>query len=282
MAIEPDTLAVGLTLPQYRVRAKPPAEPHENKIHDEEVARQLGFKAALVPGVNVYAWMTRPVVEALGAEWLERGSFSVRFARPIYYGEEATVTGGVSARTDDSVTIEASALNSAGEVCATATFGLSSGVPVNAPDLSAYPRAPLPAERPPVSRELLAGLSVLGTPELDLDKATALGFLVRFSESLPIYSAASAPAHPAIYLDQANRAVDRNVRVSPWIHVESHGEHLSVARVGERLATRAKIARLWERKGHEFVELDLLLVASGSRPVASIRHTAIYTLRQAA
>jgi len=80
----------------------------------------------------------------------------------------------------------------------------------------------------------------------------------------------------------ANRALSRNVRVSPWIHAESHGQHLGRARVGERLETRARVKRLFERKGHEFVELDLVLVAEGERPVASIRHIAIYQLRGAA
>jgi hypothetical protein len=51
--------------------------------------------------------------------------------------------------------------------------------------------------------------------------------------------------------------------------------------VGERLEMRGRVERLFEKKGHEFVEADLLLVAGGSRPVASIRHTAIYLLRKA-
>jgi len=69
--------------------------------------------------------------------------------------------------------------------------------------------------------------------------------------------------------------------MSPWIHVESRGRHWSAARVGERLEMRGRVERLFEKKGHEFVEADLLLIANGSRPVASIRHTAIYLLRKA-
>lgn len=280
MATELDALAVGLSLPEYRVKARPPAEPSGNKIHDEEVARQLGFRGGLVPGVIVYGWMTHSVVEALGIAWLERGTFSVRFAKPIYYGEEASVRASVVHRTDDSVTIEVKAFNSAGESCATATLGLALGSSPTPPGLAAYPKAPLPAERPLVSRQLLESINVLGSPQLDLDEATAREFLNKVNESLPLYSSASAPAHPALYLDQANRAVDRNVRLSPWIHLESHGQHLGLARVGEQLSTRGKIKSLFEKKGHEFVELDLLLVANGSRPVASVRHVAIYQLRQ--
>jgi acyl dehydratase len=280
MATSLEALTVGAALPQHRARAEPSAAAVENEIHDERVARRLGFKAALVPGFIVYAWMTRPVVEALGAEWLERGSFSVRFAKPIYYGEEATVSASVAARAEDSVIIEVGAFNSEGERCATASARLALGLLPTLPELGDYPTAPLPAERPIVSRELLASLGVLGTPELDLDEATALALLNRVDESLSLYFGAAPPAHPALYLDQANRALDRNVRVSPWIHVESHGQHLGVIRVGERLSTRGKIKSLFEKKGHEFVELDLLLVANGIRPVASIRHVAIYQLRQ--
>jgi len=35
---------------------------------------------------------------------------------------------------------------------------------------------------------------------------------------------------------------------------------------------------LFERKGHGFVELDLLMVANDTRPVLHVRHTAIYDI----
>jgi len=277
-----DLLASGMILPEYRISAPRPRVPAENQVHDDRVARALGFKAGLVPGFIVYGWLTHPVVEALGPAWLASGTFSVRFAHPIYYEELAIVQARVTARTDDLVTIEAQAVNAAGEPCATATMGLPTGSTPSVPELAAYPAAPLPAERPTVSREHLSRLGVLGTPEILGDRATSAGFLSLVSESLPVYVGAVAPAHPALYLDQANCALDRNVRVSPWLHVESEGRHLSIARVGERLSTRGRIKSLFERKGHEFVELDLLLVADDVRPVASIRHVAIYKLRQTA
>jgi hypothetical protein len=160
-----------------------------------------------------------------------------------------------------------------------ATFGLNTGRPAAAPDLGDYPAAALPAERPRVSREVLAARPVLGTPELLLETATTRGFLDRVSEPLTLYAGPTAPAHPGLYLHEANRALSRNVVVSPWIHVESEGQHLGPLRAGERLETRAKVGSLFERKGHQFVELDLYLVAEGRRPVARIRHKAIYQLR---
>jgi acyl-CoA thioesterase FadM len=276
-----ENLTEGMTLPEFHASAPAPIEPHENKIHEDDLARQYGFKGGLVPGVTVYAWMTHPVVEALGVEWLERGTFATRFAKPIYYDEPATVRAKVAARTADSVTIEVAAHNSAGEVCGTAMMTLSRGQLSSPPAVGGYAVAPVPVERPRATRAHLESLSALGTPELELDGKAAGDYIARFGETLALYAGAGAPAHPGIHLDLSNRALDRNVRMSPWIHTESRGRHWSAARVGERLEMRGRIERLFEKKGHELVEADLLLVAGGARPVASIRHTAIYLLRKA-
>ena len=162
-----------------------------------------------------------------------------------------------------------------------AEFGAAKVYVAGDAEFTDYVVAPLPAERPRATRALLESLRVLGTPELDLDVAAAAGFVTRFGETLTVYTGAGAMAHPGLHLDMANRALDRNMRMSPWIHVGSEGRHLSVARVGDRLAMRGRVQRLFEKKGHEFVEADLLLVANGTRPVASIHHTAIYLLRKA-
>jgi acyl dehydratase len=274
-----DALVVGTALPEYRVSATPTHDAWENKIHEDGLAREFGFRGGLVPGVTVYAWMTRAVVAAIGPAWLDHGTFSVRFARPVYFGEPVTIRASVAAHSKEEVTIQARAVNAQDEVCASSTMGLPLGPLLPLPDVGAYPPAPLPEERPPASRALLESRSVLGTPQLLLERAAVDAFLLKVGETLPVYRGPDAPAHPGLYLEQANRALDRNVRVSPWIHVESQGQHLSVARVGERLETRARVKNLFQGKGHEFVELDLLLLAGNARPVAAIRHVAIYQLR---
>ena len=276
-----DMLTVGVELPDYRASARMPADPVENKIHEDGLAKAMGFRGGLVPGVIVYSWMTHPVVEALGPAWLERGTFSVRFGKPVYFGEEAAVSVSVAARTERAVTLTARVVDEKGETCGTGTMELSSEPLPAPPRVGDYPVEPLPVERPPVSRTILESRRVLGTPELMLDEPASREFLERVSETLPLYRGAGAAAHPGLYLDLANRALSRNVRVSPWIHVESQGRHLGIAKVGEHLEMRAKVKQLFEKKGHEFVELDLLLVANGTRPIASIRHVAIYHLRGA-
>jgi len=85
------------------VKARNTSSTSENKIHDDEIARRFGFRGALVPGVTVYAYLTHPLAEAFGAAWLERGTASVRFTKPIHEGEEVRVTGTVTARDPKSI-----------------------------------------------------------------------------------------------------------------------------------------------------------------------------------
>ena len=66
-------------------------EESENKIHEDGVARQLGFSGALVPGVELFARTTTPLVAAWGEEWLSGGRIDLRFRRPVYDGEELLV-----------------------------------------------------------------------------------------------------------------------------------------------------------------------------------------------
>jgi hypothetical protein len=54
----------------YQVIARNYSEASENKIHDDDVARRYGFRGALVPGVEVYGYLTHPLVERLGESWL--------------------------------------------------------------------------------------------------------------------------------------------------------------------------------------------------------------------
>lgn len=265
-------------LPEYRVRARNTSAGGDNPIHDDEVARRHGFAGALVPGVTVYAYLTHPLAEALGPPWLARGTASVRFVKPVLHGEAVQVTGAVTGRTTDGVTARVVAVTASAGECAVLEAALPAGVPTPVNGVL-YREAPLPAERPPATRARLEPLDPLGTPRTLYDAAQAADYLERVSDTLPLYQGAGGWVHPAFLLTQSNRALDRNVKLGPWIHVASRVRHLGGARVGERLATRGRVRSLYERKGREYVELDLLIVSGDTvRPVAHVLHTAIYAL----
>src|SRR5260370_595185 len=56
-------------LAPYRVTARNTAIASENKIHDDAVARRFGFAGALVPGVEVYAYLTHAPPAPWGPPW---------------------------------------------------------------------------------------------------------------------------------------------------------------------------------------------------------------------
>ena len=53
---------------------------------------QIGFLGGLVPGVEVYAYMTRLPVERWGRAWLEHGTAECRLLKPVYDGDALWVT----------------------------------------------------------------------------------------------------------------------------------------------------------------------------------------------
>lgn len=264
----------------YRVRARNTAADSENKIHEDATAASFGFRGGLVPGVTVYAYMTVPIVERFGLDWLERGSMQVKFHQPFYDGDEVVVR----AEADESahpIKVAIIAEREDGIACATALATVNDEAAwLGEARLEDYPEAPLGLleARPVPSRELLIQGSVLGTlsETLSLPDNTVLANL---DERLPIYTSAEAPAHPFTLLALANQVLVRNYKLGPWIHTASDLINWSTARDGEEISVRGKILDRFERKGHEFVVLDLLLIADGTRLVQQVRHTAIYQPR---
>ena len=54
---------------KHQVEAYNLSAASENKIHDDTVARRFGFQGGLVPGVEVYGYMTNPAVRHFGPDW---------------------------------------------------------------------------------------------------------------------------------------------------------------------------------------------------------------------
>jgi acyl dehydratase len=259
----------------YRVRAHNAAIASDNKIHDDEVARRHGFRGGLVPGVTVFAYMTRPVVETVGRAWLERGTMSVKFIRPFYEGDLVTVT----ATRASAGGLDLTATDKHGAVGAVANAAVSASS--SSVELDRYVEAALPEERVPATPKGLAGIDVLGSLEFGFHADRAHGFLGQLEADLEVYDR-DGLAHPGWLLRAANDILAANVRLGPWIHSGSVVRNLGVVTDGDRISARGRVARLWERNGHQLVELDVLLVADGHRPVTHVGHTAIYRLRDLA
>lgn len=257
----------------YQVVAFNSARESENKIHDDSVAQRFGFTGGLVPGVDVYAYMAHLPVARWGRAWLERGTAECRFASPVYDGARATVTAEAL---DDCLDL---AVTSDGRDCASGQACLPA-LAGPRPALADYSAATPPAVRPPASAESLAEGLWLGMTPLHVTAAVANAYLDDLRETDPLYKTEGL-LHPGMILRTCNWALTHSVVLGPWIHVGSKVRHLAAGLVGETLSVRARVAANYTHKGHRFVELDALVLA-GARPLAHIRHTAIWRPRQLA
>ena len=254
----------------YRVIAYNSSLNSENKIHDDTVARRFGFTGGLVPGVDVYAYMTHKAVARWGRAWLERGTVTCRFAQPVYDGDAATIAAAEDA---DGLALT---VESHGALCATGHAALATD-PAPTDSIAAPP--PPPETRPPADEASLAVGTLLGMRPLAVTEAFAAQYLRDVRETDPLYQRESL-AHPGLILRTCNWALSHNVALGPWIHVGSTVRNTSIAHIGDTLSVHARVDANYERKGHRFVELDALVLANTNRPLARIHHVAIYRPRQ--
>ena len=240
------------------VRAVNTAVDSENRIHDDSVAAEYGFRGGLVPGVTIYGYMASAVVEYFGPKWLESGAMDVRFFQPFYEGEEVAIS--VAEQEHGRIKVEAGR--------ASATARIEETQPV-----ADLPERPM-SERVPASRDALQPGTILGTIEKTLDLSQP-----GMSAPLNAWIGPERFAHPAILLALANEILLSNYILGPWIHSSSEIRNLASAREGWHLQVRGKIVDAYERKGHEFVVLDVAVMES-DRLLSRIRHTAIWKPRK--
>ena len=275
-------------LAPYTVVAFNAAKLSENKMHDDTVAKRFGFTGGLVPGVDVFAYMSHAPLALWGRSYLERGHMSGRFGKPLYEGQTATVTalerdGGLD------VTIE-----SQGIVCGTARATLPAAASLAAlgpaavgPDaasplaLADYVEVAAVAERKPVDAMSYASGKWLGAVPRAWDAVAAREYLADIRETETIY-AREGLGHPGLLPRVMNKVLVDNAIMGPWIHVGTRMQLLSAAAIGDELTARAKVTGNYDKKGHRFVELDALVVANGTMPLAHCQHIAITQPREQA
>jgi len=232
----------------------------ENKIHEDRVAAQYGFRGGLVPGVTVYGYLAEAARQHFGEDWLEHGAMDVRFQQPVYHGEEVEVT----LREEGARAM----IEIAGRATGTAWVGSA-----ESPDASPYEECELSEPRVAASCEALVVGTVMGSLLRDLD-ASGSGM----SAPLQPVIGPNRVAHPAVLLALANEILVRHVELGPWIHVASEVRKFAAVYDGDPIRVRGVVTGQYERKGHEFVVLDVAIVVN-DRVAEQVRHTAIWRPR---
>jgi acyl dehydratase len=250
------------SFPPYRVVARNIEPASDNRIHADDVARQFGFTGALVPGVDLFAYLTAPLVAVWGPSWLAGGRIDVRFRRPVYDGEHVEVVGPPS------------------QLALVGADGVVRAVGSADPPSDQHPRRLLPPTAPPPSRMPTEQLAPgpLGTVEVAATPDDNAAYLTAIGEPHPHYRSA-AVAHPAGLLRLVNLALMSNVELGPWIHTASDCRLLAPAPLPATLSVSAEVIETYQRNGSSYVRYDAL-VRCDEEPVMDVVHTAIYRLAE--
>ncbi len=270
--------------PDYQVRAKNIASQSENRIHSDDVARAYGFKGALVSGVAVYSYMTRPLVEHFGEAWLARGSAEVTFFKPAYDADLLSIQARPAPEGD---AVVVTALNEEGTGLARLDARLDAGPPGGGAPVSAGAAPEFTGKPPQAVREQIDwGTLELHRPLWTLrwrpDAADNTKWADDVMDDLPLYrQGEDAPLHPGYVLRAANRVLSNQFVLPAWIHVSSKVQTHMTLRAGQEIDVHAVPVEKFEKKGHQFTVIDMQMTAAGGTAV-EVRHTAIFNVRKAA
>lgn len=266
---------VGASIPEHRIRASIDAVDSSNRIQDDEFARRYGFRAGLVPGVSIFAYMSRPLIELMGRDWLERGSAEVHFLRPIYEGEEIHVGGTISSVADDgTLSLDYKASNSQGVTCGIGVAKLLPQDSLPKPSLEDYPSGRGKLHRP-ISLESLQVGEALAPVVSEFTWNIQWQYCRKtIRDYHPLYE---RMMHPGWLANRASQILAANYAIPAWIDVSSYVQNLGLLEEECVIETRGRVYDKFERDGDHFVVLDLAVFAP-ARCLATLRSTAIFRI----
>jgi acyl dehydratase len=255
-------------------------DPHfKGSIHDDSSARTFGYQSALVPGPVVYGYLSQIPIEVWGLDWLEHGVMTSHSRRPVYQGDEITVSASGIEITDEGASMRLTAHNAAGQEVASgeATLPNEPGV---APDAAEFPVIPLLDPPPMVPVEEFGPGRRFGSNPIVMTQAVLDFHLAEFSERWPGYSARGV-AHTGYLMRRLVRDSVLSYRhETPGIYVTAWLRHFAVALVGDSLATSGVVTAIYERRGQHYYGSAHLVIANGSKVIAFARRSTIYVVRR--
>ena len=242
---------------EWSVSAVNLPEHASNRIHTDAGAREAGFPGALVAGVTVYAYLTHVPMATWGRPWLESGGGSVRFAAPVHEHDLIVCAPAPDCDSDSGCALDddelaVDALVDGGSR-ARARFTPSGG--------------PLPAPRPG---------EPLDTIEVPLTDRWE-GYAARIGDDLELYGETDL-VHPAAWPALANDVFKEHLVTGSWIHTKSLIRHHGVAHVGSTAVVESAVVDRFRSRTGDRAVVDVTITVGG-RPVASLVHEAIVTVR---
>ena len=252
-----------------------------NQIHGDAVAAQFGFEGGLVPGVIVSAYLAHPAVEAWGKDYVARGAARVVIEKPVYDGKSFSVAVAI----DGASAYDAVLTDAAGSVRARGRCWLPDKLPA-APRRRGDAILPADLKPPPGTPVTMHRLkrSGMGAMRAWWNEQAELTTYFRDSALMPspLQTSGGRHAHLGFVLGLTNWALDSNVLINPWLHLQTDSQCYLAIAPGTELVVESAIVDLFEKKGHHFCDVQVSAFRScDDAAVMQCRLRAIYQLRGA-
>ena len=236
-----EKLALVSAFPEWSINAVNLPEHSDNPVHTLEGGLAAGYAGAVVAGTTIYAYATRPVAEAWGADWVTGGGLEVWFRGPVLADERVEVRG-------DATEVVASV---DGRACTVL-------VPEQVADAPGEPAG----ER-------------LEPVVVEMDERWT-GYAVRCGEDLGLYAAENL-VHPVVWPMLGNRVFKLQLVDGAWVHTRSRIRHLAPVRPGDTVVIESwEIDRFTTRAGERAV-VDMRMTVDDEL-VTTVEHEALVRL----
>ena len=256
----------------------------ENPIHSTEVARAYGYDGPLIGGVTVWGWATDTIIQALGNDWITRGWSEYSFRKPVFPGNVLTITAESDAE-DLTKPWNVTMNNQSGDICVIGKIGLGQTKwentltrPVNMSPSEATEKPPLTLDRASQETSWTA-LEVEFNDHIyeEINHKNRLTFNSIFDHR----SGMKPIAHPSWIAGWAEALMRHNFDIPSSMHTKSLVKHHSSVPLGTTIVGGAEVIDAYERKGHHYVEFDVLLKDTNEKDIAQIRHRTIFRIATA-
>ncbi len=267
----------------YTVVAHHASHHSHNRMHQDGLPQQLGFRGAFVLGVANYGNMTRALVAHFGERWLGHAVTEVKFLKPVCEGDRLRIeTLPVPGREHERA-FEVTAFNetTGNEVSARMTTSMPESLPsVDA----AASLAPNEWEGPVTQRRTWDNI-VIGQAyrslRLELGAQDNAYWQAVLEDDLPLYREGDrAPLHPAHVLRLVQLGYNNQFIGDNAVHSSSRAVIRRMLRVGDRVHILTVPLEKWEKKQNHWLTV-YCAVRVENEVCAEVFHTQIIKLRGA-
>ncbi|HIF75643.1 MAG TPA: hypothetical protein EYG31_07135 [Porticoccaceae bacterium] len=266
------------SIPSVEIYALNNSQSSENKIHSDEIAEKFGFKGALVSGMNVFGYLSQPLVKHFGPDWLSHRILDVKFLKPAYQGDLVRIDSEIIKTSQIQNTVVSKAFNQTGALLA--LLESSSPAPMPSIDNLAYAEGSIETHD---RREIEWDLIHLQQPSYDFAwQPTAEDNKLRVDiqrDTSEIFRGPSSYIHPFYIGEACNKSLMRMFILPAWIHTASRIILRKSLKIKDKITIKTVPIQKWEKRKHQFIKLYVAMIVNNEVAV-EVEHSAIFKIAQ--